>query len=96
MQAGIKLPQFGANANADEMRRWAVFAETVGYHFVLTGDHIALTPEVQSDYPPPYYEPFTTMAWLAGQTSSIRLGFHRHRRAVPPSGPAGAYGSDAR
>ena len=75
MQAGIKLPQFGANANADEMRRWAVFAETVGYHFVLTGDHIALTPEVQLDYPAPYYEPFTTMAWLAGLTSSIRLGF---------------------
>ena len=39
---------FGANANADEMRRWAQFAETVGYHFVLTGDHIALTPEVQA------------------------------------------------
>ena len=75
MQAGIKLPQFGANANADEMRRWAVFAEAVGYHFVLTGDHIALTPEVLQDYPAPYYEPFTTMAWLAGQTTTIRLGF---------------------
>ena len=75
MQAGIKLPQFGANANPAEMSRWAQFAESVGYHFVLTGDHIALTPEVQQDYPAPYYEPFTTMAWLAGQTTTIRLGF---------------------
>ncbi len=57
------------------MSRWARFAESIGYHFVLTGDHIALTPEVQQDYPAPYYEPFTTMAWLAGQTTTIRLGF---------------------
>ena len=75
MQAGIKLPQFGANANPEEMGRWARFAEAAGFHFVLTGDHIALTPEVQQDYPAPYYEPFTTMAWLAGQTTTIRLGF---------------------
>ena len=25
-------------------------------------------------YPPPFYEPFTTLAWLAGLTGTIRLG----------------------
>ena len=75
MQFGLKLPQFGPGTEPDLMLRWAQFAETAGFHFILTGDHIALTPEVLRGYPPPYYEPFTTMAWLAAKTQRIRLGF---------------------
>ena len=75
MQIGLKLPQFGPGTDPDLMSRWAQFGEAVGFHFILTGDHIALTPEVLADYPAPYYEPFTTMAWLAGKTQRIKLGF---------------------
>ena len=75
MEIGLKLPQFGSGTTPDLMLRWAQFAETAGFHFILTGDHIALTPEVLRGYPPPYYEPFTTMAWLAAKTQRIRLGF---------------------
>ncbi|MDP6716375.1 MAG: TIGR03619 family F420-dependent LLM class oxidoreductase, partial [SAR202 cluster bacterium] len=37
-------------------------------------DHVALTPDVVIPYPPPYYEPFTNMAWLAAQTTKIKFG----------------------
>ena len=75
MKIGLKLSQFGPGTEPDLMLRWAQFAEAVGFHFILTGDHIALTREVLRDYPAPYYEPFTTMAWLAGKTQRIKLGF---------------------
>ncbi len=84
MKFGVKLPQFGPGTDPDLMLRWARFAEAIGFDFVLTGDHTALTPEVLQDYPAPYYEPFTTMAWLAGKTRRIKLGFtvivvpHKH------------------
>jgi probable F420-dependent oxidoreductase len=33
-----------------------------------------VTPDVAEQYPAPFYEPFTTLAWLAGITSRVRLG----------------------
>src|SRR5712691_10145984 len=42
-------------------------------------------PDVAEQYPAPFYEPFTTLAWLAGITGRIRLGTtvlivpYRHR-----------------
>jgi alkanesulfonate monooxygenase SsuD/methylene tetrahydromethanopterin reductase-like flavin-dependent oxidoreductase (luciferase family) len=33
-----------------------------------------VTPDVAGQYPPPFYEPFTTLAWLAGLTERIKLG----------------------
>jgi alkanesulfonate monooxygenase SsuD/methylene tetrahydromethanopterin reductase-like flavin-dependent oxidoreductase (luciferase family) len=40
----------------------------------MISDHVALTPDVQAAYPAPFYDPFTTLAWLAGQTDHIELG----------------------
>jgi alkanesulfonate monooxygenase SsuD/methylene tetrahydromethanopterin reductase-like flavin-dependent oxidoreductase (luciferase family) len=40
----------------------------------MISDHIAVTPDVAEQYPPPFYEPFTTLAWLAGLTERIKLG----------------------
>src|ERR1700722_19560867 len=40
----------------------------------MVSDHIAVTPDVAEQYPAPFYEPFTTLSWLAGSTSGIRLG----------------------
>ena len=40
----------------------------------MVSDHIAVTPDVAEQYPAPFYEPFTTLSWLAGITSRVRLG----------------------
>ena len=56
------------------MKRWAQFAEALGLHLLMTADHVALTPEVLEQYPAPYYEPFTNLAWLAAHTQKIKLG----------------------
>ena len=74
MRFGLKLHHSGPGASPDHMRRWALFAESMGLHFLMTADHVALTPEVLGQYPAPYYEPFTNLAWLAAQTERIALG----------------------
>ena len=33
-----------------------------------------VTPDVAEQYPAPFYEPFTTLSWLAGVTERITLG----------------------
>src|SRR5205809_7395166 len=40
----------------------------------MVSDHIAVTPDVAEQYPAPFYEPFTTLSWLAGLTREIRPG----------------------
>src|SRR6476661_6846492 len=35
---------------------------------------MAVTPTVPTQYPAPFYEPFTPLSWLAGLTRGIRLG----------------------
>ena len=75
MKVGVNLITFGPGASEDSLARWAGFAETVGYHFMMLGDHVTITADVQGRYPAPFYEPFTTLAWLAGLTRRVELGF---------------------
>src|SRR3989440_10263287 len=56
------------------LRRWALTMEGLGFDLLMVSDHIVVTPDVAEQYPAPFYEPFTTLAWLAGMTSRIRLG----------------------
>ena len=74
MKVGLKLHHSGPGASPEYMKRWAQFAETLGLHLIMTADHAALTPEVLEQYPAPYYEPFTNLAWLAAHTERIELG----------------------
>jgi probable F420-dependent oxidoreductase len=74
MKFGVNLINFGPSACPDSLLRWATLTETLGYHFLMTSDHIALTPDVQTRYPAPFYESFTTLAWLAGVTQHIEIG----------------------
>ena len=74
MKVGLKLHHSGPGASPEYMKRWAQFAETLGLHLIMTADHAALTPEVLEEYPAPYYEPFTNLAWLAAHTEKIELG----------------------
>jgi alkanesulfonate monooxygenase SsuD/methylene tetrahydromethanopterin reductase-like flavin-dependent oxidoreductase (luciferase family) len=40
----------------------------------MVSDHVAVTPDVAERYPEPFYEPFTTLSWMAGITTRLRLG----------------------
>ena len=74
MQLGVNVPNFGPGTDPDVLRRWALTVEGLGFDLLMVSDHVAVTPDVAEQYPAPFYEPFTTLAWLAGLTSRIRLG----------------------
>lgn len=74
MKFGVNILHFGSGANPASLLAWARFAEDAGFHFAMISDHVALTPDVQARYPAPYYDPFVSLAWLAGQTRRIELG----------------------
>jgi alkanesulfonate monooxygenase SsuD/methylene tetrahydromethanopterin reductase-like flavin-dependent oxidoreductase (luciferase family) len=70
----VNGPNFGPGTEPGVLRRWAQTAEGLGFDLLMLSDHIAVTPDVAEQYPAPFYEPFTTLAWLAGITGRIRLG----------------------
>jgi len=74
MKIGVNLINFGPGASVDTMLRWTRVAEALGYHLVMTSDHIAVTPDVSSRYPAPFWEPFTTLGWLAAKARNVELG----------------------
>jgi probable F420-dependent oxidoreductase len=71
---GVNVPNFGPGTAPGLLRRWAQTVEGLGFDLLMISDHVAVTPDVAEQYPPPFYEPFTTLAWLAGLTERIKLG----------------------
>ena len=41
MKFGVNLMNFGPGAWPDSLTRWAMLTETLGYHFLMTSDHLA-------------------------------------------------------
>lgn len=89
MRFGIAVPNYGPLATADNMVRLARRAESLGVDSIWVADHLVAPIGVQSVYPfdkspdpkpgnmgviEEFYEPLTTLAFLAGATSRIRLG----------------------
>ena len=74
MRLGVNVPNFGPGTSPDTLARWAQTVEGLGFDLLMVSDHIAVTPDVAEQYPAPFYEPFTTLAWLAGLTHRVRLG----------------------
>lgn len=74
MRIGVNLLNFGPGVSPDSLADWTRLAETLGYHFVMISDHVAMTPDVIARYPAPFYDPFVTLAWLAGLTRRVELG----------------------
>ncbi|MEU7895173.1 LLM class flavin-dependent oxidoreductase [Nonomuraea sp. NPDC049152] len=70
----MNVPNFGPGTDPDTLRRWAQTVEGLGFDLLMVSDHVVITPDVAEQYPAPFYEPFTTLAWLAGITSRVRLG----------------------
>lgn len=74
MQIGVNVPNFAPGTDPRMLRQWAQTVEGLGFDLLMVSDHIAVTPDVAEQYPAPFYEPFTTLAWLAGVTQRVRLG----------------------
>lgn len=74
MQLGVNVPNFGPATSVELLERWAHLAEGLGFDLLMMSDHVLVTEDVVQRYPGPFHDPFTTLAWLAGRTSRIRLG----------------------
>ncbi|MFD3513031.1 TIGR03619 family F420-dependent LLM class oxidoreductase [Streptomyces sp. NPDC058657] len=74
MKLGVNVLNFGPGTDPGVLRNWARTVEGLGFDLLMVSDHIAVTPDVAERYPAPFYEPFTTLSWLAGLTTRIQLG----------------------
>src|ERR1044072_9383418 len=93
MEIGVNVPNFGPGTRPDVLRQWARTVEGLGFDLLMVSDHVAVTPDVAEQYPAPFYEPFTTLSWLAGITDRVRLGTtvlvapYRHPLLIAPLAP---------
>lgn len=74
MLIGVNVPNFGPGTRPAVLRDWARTVEDLGFDLLMVSDHVTITPDVAEQYPAPFYDPFTTLAWLAGITERVRLG----------------------
>lgn len=74
MLIGVNVPNFGPGTRPEVLRDWARTVEGLGFDLLMVSDHVAITPDVAAQYPAPFYDPFTTLSWLAGTTERIALG----------------------
>lgn len=89
MRYGIALPNYGALANPENLLRLARRAEECGVDSVWVSDHVIIPDEAASVYPydpaprpspallhrlEQFYDALTTLAFIAGATTRIRLG----------------------
>lgn len=74
MRLGVNVPNFGPGTDPGMLREWAGVVEGLGFDLLMMSDHVVITPEVAERYPEPFYEPFTTLSFLAGITTRVRLG----------------------
>ncbi|MEV0632142.1 TIGR03619 family F420-dependent LLM class oxidoreductase [Nonomuraea wenchangensis] len=74
MRLGVNVPNFGPGTDPGVLRAWAQTVEGLGFDLLMVSDHVVVTPDVAAQYPAPFYEPFTTLSWLAGVTDRLRLG----------------------
>ncbi|MFG2876115.1 LLM class flavin-dependent oxidoreductase [Streptomyces sp. NPDC048337] len=74
MRIGVNVPNFGPGTTPENLARWAEVVEGLGFDLLMVSDHVAVTPDVARQYPAPFFEPFTTLSWLAAKTTRITLG----------------------
>ena len=73
MRFGLILPATGDSATAEGIEAGAATAEALGWSDVWTTDHVLVGRASAADYGR-VFEAVTTLAYLAGRTSRIRLG----------------------
>lgn len=74
MRFGVNIINYGSGTDESTLLAWARYAEQRSYDFAMISDHLAITQDVAEYYPGPFYDPFNSLAWLAGRTERIELG----------------------
>lgn len=74
MLLGVNVPNYGPGTDPGVLREWARIVEGLDFDLLMVSDHVVVTPDVAVRYPERFFEPFTTLAWLAGITTRVRLG----------------------
>ena len=74
MHCGVGLPHFRQLASADAITTVAQQAEALGFDSVWVSDHIVVPRSAIPRFGEVFFEPFTTLAYVAGKTQRIRLG----------------------
>jgi len=73
LRFGVCLPNYGETGSADGLRRAALAVEGLGYDSVWATDHILMPTNSGTPYER-ILESITTLGYLAGITSKVRLG----------------------
>ncbi len=73
MKFGIALPNFGQYAEKDSILKIAKIAEDLGFDSIWVSDHIVI-PESHKGFGNVFYEPLTTLSYIAALTKRIYLG----------------------
>lgn len=85
LRIGVQVPHFGPNADPDGVARIAAHAESQGLDSVWVSDHVVFPATANSAYPhsekglptenlSPIFEALTTLSYVAGQTTNVKLG----------------------
>jgi alkanesulfonate monooxygenase SsuD/methylene tetrahydromethanopterin reductase-like flavin-dependent oxidoreductase (luciferase family) len=71
---GVNVPNFGPGTSRRTLADWADRTQELGYELLMMSDHLVITPDVAEQYPAPFFEPLTSLAWLAGRNPGLALG----------------------
>src|SRR3984885_2019120 len=74
MHLGVNVPNYGPGTDPGVLRERALTVEGLGFGLLMVSAHVVVTPNVAVRYPEPFFEPFTTLSWLAAITTRVRLG----------------------
>jgi len=74
MHFGVGLPHFRRLASTEAIVTVAQQAEALGFDSVWVSDHIVVPRSAVPRFGEVFFEPFTTLAYVAGKTRRIRLG----------------------
>ena len=74
MKYGVVIRNMGPAATRETLGACAVAAEEAGFDAAFVVDHLAIPPDQSEGSGGRYFEPLTTLAYLAALTRRIRLG----------------------
>lgn len=74
MHIGVTLRNMGDQSTAATMASCAAAAEAAGMESIWVVDHIAIPPDDAEGSGGRYVDPLVSLAWLAGRTTTIRVG----------------------
>lgn len=73
MRYGLALPNFGKYASPENIRRFAMEAENLGFDSLWVSEHIVI-PKSHNVFGDVFYEPLTSLGYVASLTENIKLG----------------------